>query len=223
MKEDADPYAGYVPHPRFGRGPRYTGVNPSRRDPGVHLHWNTVPRSERIETYRRMLGADWPYGNIDDYVPKQECIAHTAVPADLTRQTPATIPVTHYLDLARPCRDCGRWFIFFAEEQKYWYEELGFSLNSDCIRCVDCRRRQQGIARQQETYESLVHILNKTTEQILQMAAACISLIDAGIFSTRRTQRVRELLNTLPDILAPADATTRDELRRRVKAIEDGA
>ncbi len=140
--------------------------------------------------------------------------------ADLTRQTPATVPVTHYFDLQRTCRDCGRQFLFFAEEQKYWYEVLGFGLDSDCVRCADCRKKEQGIARDRETYEALFHVAEKTTEQSLEMAEACLSLIEANVFTAKQTQRVRTLLNAVADHDDRRDRPSYKRLVKRVIAIE---
>src|SRR5688572_8761575 len=113
MARDADEYAAFVDHPRYGRHPHITGLNPDGGSDDVFLHWR------------------WR---------KKGClIPNTAIPADLSRQTAATIHVTHYFDQKLECRDCRRLFIFFAEEQKHWYEELGFGLDSDCVRCVFCR------------------------------------------------------------------------------------
>jgi hypothetical protein len=55
-------------------------------------------------------------------------MASTAVAADVSRQIFTTMPVTHYFDVKRVCRGCQRPFLFFADEQKHWYEELGFSI-----------------------------------------------------------------------------------------------
>ena len=59
----------------------------------------------------------------------------------MSRQSPAMVPVTHYYDVTRTCRDCDRPFIFFAQEQKHWYEQLGLPLEADCAR-RDGERRQ---------------------------------------------------------------------------------
>jgi hypothetical protein len=58
-------YANYVEHPRFGRCPQITGLNPeSDLTTGQpFLHWNAADR-----------------------------IANTAIPADLSRQSPARCP-----------------------------------------------------------------------------------------------------------------------------------
>ncbi|MEZ6136779.1 MAG: zinc-ribbon domain containing protein [Pirellulaceae bacterium] len=85
-------YADFVEHPRYRAwSAARTGMNP--RDDlsqGVYLGWHS--RSD-------------------------ERIPDTAIEANTDRQPNATVPVTHYFDLKRKCRDCGRNFIFFAEEQ----------------------------------------------------------------------------------------------------------
>ena len=194
MIEMHNEFEKYVEHPRYGRGPRITGMNPETIFGGdVFIHWHS----------------------------SKECrIPNTAIPADLTQQTPATVPVTHYYDVKRQCLDCGRFFIFFAEEQKHWYEKLGFGLDSDCVRCVDCRKRQQGLARERERYEELFHIFDRTTDENLEMAACCLSLIEETVFHIRQTERVRMLLNK---ISAEMDVKTQhrfDELRERLLALE---
>lgn len=165
MTCSTDRYALFVDHPRYGRRPNVTGLNPSPMDPGVHLHWNATTHKEIVARYKAIVGKEWPFGDFSAYCERTKRIPNTAIVADLSRQTRATVPVTHYFDLDRQCRDCNRSFIFFAQEQKHWYEQLGFGLDSDCVRCVDCRKQQQGIARYREIYESLFHVVNKQTDR----------------------------------------------------------
>ncbi|MEM6613817.1 MAG: zinc-ribbon domain containing protein [Cyanobacteria bacterium P01_C01_bin.72] len=172
---DQKSYAHFVKHPRYGRQPRLTGLNPQTDFEGnVFLHWHS-PQSCRID--------------------------NTAIAANLDQQVAATIPVTHYYDVERQCRDCARMFIFFAAEQKYWYEELKFPLESDCIRCFSCRAKQRHIARTLEQYESLFHIPDRTSEQTLMMIECCLYLIENNVFdfTSKQTQRIRTLLNTVPN------------------------
>ena len=168
-----DDYAGFVVHPRYGRRPRLTGLDPipDLRDGSVFLHWHS-PAGVRV-----------PY---------------TAIAADLTRQPPATVPITHYFDAKRQCRDCQRPFLFFAEEQQYWYEELGFALESDCVRCSECRRAQRGLEQLRERYADLLHVRERTPEQELELAEACLTLVEAGVSGVRPLERVRAILKRLP-------------------------
>lgn len=168
-----DQYAGYADHPKYGKQPRMTGSNPGSDYKGdVHLHWHSG----------------------------KDCrVPDTAIPANLKKQTPATIPVTHYYDVRRVCEDCGERFLFFALEQKHWYEELGFPLDSDCVRCVACRKRQQGIAQARQRYEELFPIELRTAEENLEMAERCVDLIDDGAFTVKRLGRVRMLLRLVEE------------------------
>ena len=107
-------YADYVEHPRFGKEPRLTGLDVTDLPDGtVYCHWHS---------------------------PVGVRVPGTAVAADVTRQRRATVHVTHYYDAKRVCRQCERPFLFFADEQKYWYEELAFPLEADCLECPPCRK-----------------------------------------------------------------------------------
>ncbi len=122
----------------------------------------------------------------------------TAVAADLARQRPATVPVTHYYGIDKVCRDCGRRF-FFAAEQEHMYEELGFPLEADAVRCPPCRKRRRGIARMRQRYEELFHLLTRTADESLDMAERCLVLIEESIFHPRQTERVRMLPSSVPE------------------------
>ena len=214
-------YETYVNHPRYGRGPRFTGVDPDIRDPNIQLHWNATSGDEIKRRYEAITGEKWPFDDI--YIASIGRIARipgTATPADLSRQTRATVPVTHYYDLERTCRDCKKPFIFYAEEQKHWYEELGFGLDSDCVRCVVCRKRQKGLSRQRKRYEELFHTPNRSDLENLEMADCCLSLIETSIFSPRQTQLVRMLLNQTASHCEETNKSFYDALRDRVRAIE---
>ena len=187
-------YREFVTHPRYGQGPRITGLNPETDVAGhVFLHWHS---------------------------PKEWRIPNTAIPADLSRQSPATVPVTHYFDVRRQCRDCGKPFIFFAAEQQYWYEELGFGLDSDCVRCIVCRKAQQGSGLKRERYEELFHIADRTAKQDLDMADCCLSLVEAHIFHKRKLQDIRAILNRIPSDSRQGAELKVQSLWERLHALE---
>ncbi|WAC21504.1 zinc-ribbon domain containing protein [Luteolibacter sp. SL250] len=105
-------YADYVDHPMYGKGPRFTGWDPVEDNYTAMLCWIRPPESR---------------------------IPGTAIRADPDRQNHAGFPYGIYYDLKRICEDCARPFIFFAEEQRFWFEVLRFNVNADCIRCPPCR------------------------------------------------------------------------------------
>lgn len=187
-------FRSYVEHPRYGREPQFTGLNPAEDYDGrVFFHWHS---------------------------PEKVRIANTAVSADLARQSPATIPVTHYFDVRRQCRDCDRPFIFFAQEQKHWYEELGFPLEADCLRCVPCRKNQQGLALKRERYEELFHVAERSLDQNLEFADCCLSLIEAGQFGTKQLARIRGILKRAEPKLTAKSQPAYEDLRVRLAALE---
>lgn len=184
----------FVAHPRYGLRPRVTGLNPAPDTLGaVVLHWHS---------------------------PEQVRIPHTAIAADLSRQTPATVPVTHYFDVKRQCRDCGRPFIFFAEEQKHWYEELGFVLDADCVRCVECRQAQRGLDRQRQRYEELFHVPGRTVLEDLEFVECSLSLVEAGHFHARQLERVRRTLKRVSPDEGDEVRVRVDEARARLRRLE---
>ncbi len=154
-----------------------------------------------------------PYINFHWHSPEPARIANTAIQADVSLQRFTTMPVTHYFDVKRVCHGCQRPFLFFAAEQKHWYEELGFSIEADCNRCVPCRKQQQGIARQRESYQRLFHIEHRTPEENLEMAECCLALIEASVFDRRQTERVRMLIRSVPE-------KARQALMQRVLELE---
>lgn len=173
-----DEYKAFVAHPRYGQGPRRTALNPTGREPVrpgmsmVKLHWHSGP----------------------------DCrIPDTAIVADPSKQCFTTMPVSHYFDVKRTCHDCAAPFLFFAEEQRHWYEDLGFPLDADCVRCVPCRKRTQGVARQRQRYEELFHVADPTDDELLEQADCCLGLIEASVFSPRQHERVRSLLRRVTD------------------------
>lgn len=172
MKRHKKKYDNYVDHPRYGRHPLQTGLNPQKDFArGVHLHWHT----------------------------SEDCLVpNTAVKANTGQQVDAVFPVTHYFDVKRQCKDCGRMFLFFAREQKYWYESLRFTLNADCIRCVDCRKQEQFSASRRSQYETLLKNENRSDTDTLVLVACCLTLIERSEFGIRSLETARQLLNSVP-------------------------
>lgn len=162
----------FVQHPRYGREPRLTGLNPKEdlATGKVFLHWHS---------------------HCDVRVP------NTAIVADTSRQNRPTIAVTHYFDCRRICVGCRLPFLFFAEEQKYWYEVLGFPLTSNCVRCAPCRKKQQGLEAQQQRYEELFEIKDRTADQDIQLVESALALVAARVFDRRSLERVRSVLKRM--------------------------
>ncbi|MEO6035527.1 MAG: zinc-ribbon domain-containing protein [Verrucomicrobiota bacterium] len=194
-------YDDYVKHPRYGHRPRYTGLNPNPYDLNIQLHSNATNVRElqkrAVQVFGKKLGYMTP---LEQLTPKEPArISNTAIRAEPGLQNHPTLPVTHYFDVERVCRDCKRPFIFFAEEQKYWYETLKFPLDSDCVRCPNCRKTERFLARTRATYERLAGTKNRNWKDDLKMAGSALTLVENGLFGGRVIQTIRRLLKTAPE------------------------
>ena len=67
-------------------------------------------------------------------------------------------PLPYYTDAERTCVQCQQPFLFSAQEQKFWYETLGFNNYSKAIRCVRCRKQKRS---------------DKAIQRQLQLAREC--------------------------------------------------
>ena len=202
----------YVPHPRYGAGPRYTGLDVDPADPAVKLHWRATPiDAAHLAAWERMGLPTWK-------IPAPSIIPGTAVVADPGRHTGGSyLPITHYYDEGRACRRCRRPFLFFAAEQQHWYEELGFNLSADCVECHPCRHARQRLDRLKRRHDELLARPERTATEGVELADCCLRLIEAGAFTPRRAERVRFLLNRLPADWA--DRVEVIDLRARLGAL----
>ena len=68
-------YAEYVEHPRFGRYPRFTGLDVNANSPGVELHWiNGWPTKADLHAVERLTER-----RIESYGAETRLIAGTAI------------------------------------------------------------------------------------------------------------------------------------------------
>lgn len=188
------PFAHFVEHPRFGKGPRGTGLDPANTPDGsVFLHWHSGP---------------------DVRVPG------TAIAAATAEQLPATVQVTHYFDAKRICRKCRRPFLFFAEEQKHWYEVLKFPLEADCLECVPCRKEEQHLHRAQREYAALLADPARSEEQTLDLVERGVLLVESAVHANKSLPRLRALLK--PALVSGAGSirSRAEALSARIKRVE---
>ena len=130
--------------------------------------------------------------------PADDRISGTAVKADPAKQVSRPVPIGLYWDRDRKCVRCSKRFIFFAVEQKHWYEVLGFAVESQANHCPSCRKNLQKLARQRRCYENLVHQPKLTPEEIWEFADCVFSLIEEGLFGVGPKVKLRSLLKRIP-------------------------
>jgi hypothetical protein len=183
-------YRHHVMHPRYGYAPRVNGREGPTTD-SHHLH--PIYSDETL-------------------------VSGTAVRADALMQRGA-YPLLHYYDVDKVCANCGRRFIFFAMEQKHWYEELGFTLNSKCLRCPECRKREQRFVKLRKRYDALLKADRSWAESIA-LADTALSLVEAGTMRLRDFSKLRRFLNEVPE--GERHRLRYASLVSRLRQLEDG-
>jgi hypothetical protein len=147
-----------VPHPRYGKAPALHGVEFSQA------------ASFGIYQFRPA----WTF-------------PATRIRADESKQNYSDFPKSEYLDVLCQCRDCRRWFIFFAKEQQYWFEELRFYIDSICVHCSECRSKRRQYHREEQEFASLHREPQPNAEQIARLLELTIKLWNRQ-YITKRSQ-----------------------------------
>jgi hypothetical protein len=143
----------YVPHPRYGTSPSPSGVR--------------IPEAELRCGFWRLRG--------DTIFPETALIAQTE------KQNFAVFPRKYYVDVLRSCRACHRPFIFFAREQRYWFETLRFFVDADCVQCPDCRRESRVVQRRLRRYSDLFAKKETTGKELMFLVDDAAYLLTHGV------------------------------------------
>jgi len=143
----------YVPHTRYGSLPRPSGV--------------TVPEAELRLGFWRLHG--------DTMFPETVLLAETE------KQNFAVYPRKYYVDVLRSCRTCHRPFIFFAKEQRHWFETLRFFVDADCVHCPDCRRESRAVQRRLRRYSDLFAKKETTHKELMFLVDDAAYLLERGV------------------------------------------
>ena len=166
----------FVDHPRYGNQPVLSGEN---------------------YTLGEVRSAFWQYSS--SVYGQKLIFPQTAIRADVTKQAYGCSPRGLYVDIARPCRTCGRWFIFYALEQKYWFETLGFFVDADCVNCQDCRHDEHTFKDDTDRYGALLAKDGKSDAEWSELSDLGDLLFARGyikkaetLLKTRRPKRVRK-------------------------------
>lgn len=80
----------------------------------------------------------------------------TAQRADISKQNYSVCPRHWYMDATFICRDCREEFTFTASEQRFWYEDRHFWIDSLPTRCIPCRKDQRARLNLRNRYDSLI-------------------------------------------------------------------
>jgi hypothetical protein len=116
----------------------------------AHWRYGSAPRPSGIRVSEEEIrNGFWRH-------PREHIFPESVLIADPSKQNYATYPRSYYVDVLRECRSCGRPFIFFALEQRHWFETLGFYVDANCVLCPSCRRDSQSLRRRLRRYSDLL-------------------------------------------------------------------
>jgi len=106
----------------------------------------------------------------------------TAVKADTSKQNCSVCPRHWYIDATLNCLRCSNTFVFSAEEQRFWFEDLGFWVNSQAAHCRACRRdlRELKSLRQQYARDVTAVLGRDANIEQKQRLLKVVDLLDEG-------------------------------------------
>jgi hypothetical protein len=130
---------------------------------GVQEEVKPEQDASTIMDERKFMDSSWFCGGND---PKQYP-AHfffrtlhmdfsTAQRADVSKQNFSVVPRHWYIDADFECIDCRKAFTFSADEQRFWYEDRQFWVDSTPSRCVKCRKAQRNKLKLKQRYDALI-------------------------------------------------------------------
>ena len=131
----------------------------------------------------------------------------TAIKADITKQNYSVMPRCWYVDAWFYCEECGQEFCWAAKEQKRWFEDYTFYVQSQPRKCPTCRQKWRVARDAKLIYDKYIHtVCDQSThpkikqqvidavDQIEQMAEIDGKKLSPAYGRTRRTL-MRQLNN----------------------------
>lgn len=82
--------------------------------------------------------------------------------------------------LEKRCRDCKVDFVFTAEEQRHWYETLGFFLDATAVRCSSCRTKRRRLEQARRGWELALRAVDPTAKSHVAVVEAGFTLLERG-------------------------------------------
>ncbi len=89
-------------------------------------------------------------------------------------------PALVFGPLEKRCRECGVDFVFTADEQRHWYETLGFFLDSTAVRCSSCRTKRRRLEQARRAWELALKAVDSTPKSHLAVVEAGLTLLEHG-------------------------------------------
>jgi hypothetical protein len=121
----------------------------------------------------------------------------TAVKADISRQDFSVCPRHWYIDATFRCRRCGQEFLFSVDEQKFWYEECQFWIDSMPRECPACRQALRDLKALKQEYDRDVALASRrdmSTARKQRLIEVIDALVASGVGQSPKMASVRDTL-----------------------------
>lgn len=121
---------------------------------------------------------------------------NSAIRADTSKQHFSVAPRYWYVDADVRCEQCDEMFRFSADEQRHWYEEYGFYVDSFPRHCTDCRRERRRLKALHQEYDQSVTaaLSSDDAEQKARVIEIVDQLCAAGEKLPKKVHDSRDLL-----------------------------
>lgn len=140
----------------------------------------------------------------------------TAVRGDTDKQNCSICPRHWYVDAIFQCDRCGAEFTFTTAEQRAWYEDYGFWVDSLPRHCLACRRELRNLKTLRQEYDRTVAqaIRHGTLESKKRLAGVIISF--TSLEASFRLESTRPGASSRARLPGPREV--RPNQRRRLAA-----
>lgn len=85
-----------------------------------------------------------------------------------------------YVDIEKKCPLYGMFFIFYALGQRFWYEEMGFVIDSDAKHCFSCRQSNRQTQQLKLNYQRLITLESRTPKETKELKTIAEQLYELG-------------------------------------------
>ena len=102
--------------------------------------------------------------------------------ANAERQNFTVAPRNWYIAATITCLKCQKQFVFSVDEQKVWYEEYRFFVDSFPNKCLSCRRNARHVKQLRQQYEASITDALSNSDVVLKRKV--VSVIDSLVNSS---------------------------------------
>jgi Zn finger protein HypA/HybF involved in hydrogenase expression len=168
--------------------------------------WTLTPYDEtwvrRARGWSGQYFSDWYHDKRIEWACHQCLKSSRALVADPSKQRFGMGGgVKAYADMPRSCRRCKRPFVFAAAEQRFWFEELQFQVDSLAVECPDCRASKRVLVQANQDLADSLRVLDANDAEQLERIAALYEVLGSekkGAEFRRRAANARRRQSSDP-------------------------